>query len=223
MKKFHYNVVIATPGESYKAAYVDSLVETLRWLNEKDFTYTLLNNYSSFVSSAREMTATGTVSQNWETNEIGSGKFTYDKIFWIDSDISWTVENFEKLLLSELDIVSGLYAVGGAGQVSAMNLELGTPRIMDKIAFMMSDSPVEVDGVGFGFVAMKKGVFEKVPRPWFEILKVPVPTRALSLPEINASEDFSFCMKAKNAGFQIWVDPSVRVGHHKQIVLTLDW
>jgi len=218
MEKPHYNVVIATPGESYKAAYVDSLVETLRWLSENGFSYTLLNNYSSFVASAREMTATGTVSQNWETNEIGSGEFTYDKIFWIDSDMSWSVENFQRLLSSDLDIVSGLAAVGGAGQVGVMRLDMGTPRIMDKVAFMLTDGPVEVDGVGFGFVAMKQGVFEKVPRPWFEILKVPVAMRM-----VNASEDFSFCMKAREAGFQIWVDPLVRVGHHKEVILTVDW
>lgn len=218
MEKPHYNVVIATPGDSYKAAYVDSLVETLRWLSENGFSYTLLNNYSSFVASAREMTATGTVSQNWETNEIGSGEFTYDKIFWIDTDISWSVEDFEKILSSPLDIVSGLYGVGGSGAVNAMRLEMGTPRGMDKVFFMLSDHPVQVDGVGFGFVAMKQGVFERIPRPWFEILKAPVAMRL-----VNLSEDYSFCKKAREAGFEIWVDPLVRVGHHKEVILTVDW
>ena len=216
--KPHYHVVIATPGESYKAAYVDSLVETLEWCYEKDLKVKLLNNYSSFVASAREMTATGTVGQNWATNEIGSGEFTYDKIFWIDSDVSWKVEDFEKLLDSDKDIISGLVPVGGAGQVGVMQLDMGTPRLMDKVAFMLTDGPVEVDGVGFGFVAMKQGVFEKVPRPWFEILKVPVAMRM-----VNASEDFSFCLKAREAGYKIWVDPSVRCGHHKEVILQIDW
>ncbi|MGA1717681.1 MAG: hypothetical protein ACO38Q_02620 [Aquiluna sp.] len=218
MEKPHYNVVIATPGESYKAAYVDSLVKTLQWLDGEWMSYTLLNNYSSFVASAREMTATGTVSQNWETTEIGSGEFTYDNLFWIDSDICWEVEDFRKLLASNLDIVSGLYGVGGSGRVNAMRLDMGTPRSLDKIEFMLTDAPVEVDGVGFGFLRVKSGVFERIPRPWFEILKVPVAMRL-----VNLSEDYSFCKKAQESGFQIWIDPSVRVGHHKEVVFNVDW
>ena len=216
--KPHYHVVIATPGESYKAAYVDSLVETLEWCYEEDLRVKLLNNYSSFVASAREMTATGTTGQNWATNEIGSGEFTYDKIIWIDSDVSWTVEDFEKLIDSDEDIISGLVPVGGAGQVGVMQLDMGTPRLMDKVAFMLTDSPMEVDGVGFGFVCMKSGVFENIKRPWFEILKVPVGERM-----VNASEDFSFCIKAREAGYKIWVDPSVKCGHHKEVILQIDW
>lgn len=212
----HYDIVIATPGNNYTAAYVDSLLETVEFLHGEWKSYKLLNNYSSFVPSAREMTATGTVGQNWETNEIGSGEFTYDQIFWIDSDISWSVSDFERLYRSERDIVSGLYGVGGGGRVAAMRLEGGTPQGMDILEFMLDDCEVEVDGVGFGFVRMKSGVFEKVSRPWFEILKVPVEMRM-----VNLSEDYSFCRKAQEAGFQIWVDPRVMVRHHKEIVVDL--
>jgi hypothetical protein len=217
-EKPHYNVVFATPGNAMSAGYVESLVKTLHWLGKQGLSYTLLNNYSSFVSSAREMTATGSEGQNWSAVELGGGQFTYDKVFWIDSDIAWGVEEFKTLFYSDKDIISGLYAVGGAGRVCATRFVEGKPTVMDSMTFELADGLVRVNGVGFGFVCMKQGVFEKVPRPWFEILKVPV--EGADFP-VNLSEDYSFCMKAEKAGFEIWVDPTVQVWHIKQVFVQI--
>ena len=32
-------------------------------------------------------------------------------------------------------------------------------------------------------------------------------------------EDVSFCLDAKEAGFDIWCDPRIRVGHEKQRII----
>jgi hypothetical protein len=103
------------------SAYVQALVDTTRVLNEKGISYQLLTKSGSFVPSTRELTATDTFSHNWETREIASGKYTYNKIIWIDSDIEWTPEDFLKLYYSDLDIISGLYQTNPNGTV-AVNL-----------------------------------------------------------------------------------------------------
>jgi hypothetical protein len=214
--KSHYNVVIATPGHSMKAEYVRSLVETCQWLSEEGYTYKLLNKYSSFVPSARELTATDTYVHNWQTRQVGSGEFTYDKIFWIDSDIEWAIEAFSRLFESDLDIVSGLYQTSPNGTV-AVNFpdNEGRPTKVNKVEFLLHDEPVKVGGVGFGFVAMKHGVFETMERPWFLI-------RRIKWDDVdfytNVGEDYSWCANAQKAGFDIWVDPQVKVLHHKETV-----
>jgi len=214
--KPHYNVVIATPGRQFHADYVMSLMETTKWLNENGLTYTMLNTYSSFVPSAREMTATGTYVHNWETKEVGSGKFTYDKIFWIDSDISWTNEDFRRIYESELDVVSGLYQTDVYGTVACNYPDNeGRPTKVNKVEFLLFDEPVEVGGVGFGFVAMKQGVFENIPRPWFGIKKIKWPEHDFLT---NVGEDYSWCYNATGAGYKIWIDPLVKVNHHKETV-----
>lgn len=212
----HYHVVFCTPGDSVTAGYLDSMMKTVEWCAVEGLTYILLNNYSSFVPSAREMTATGTDGLDWKAEGIGAGKFTYDKVFWIDSDIAWTVEDFELLLDSDFDIVSGLYSVGDSGRVNTMRLVEGKPSAMDSMVFSLSDGPVQVDGVGFGFVAMKQGVFERIPRPWFQIQQIEI--EAADFP-VNLSEDYSFCLKARRAGYEIWVEPGVRVKHLKSVFL----
>jgi hypothetical protein len=216
MTKPHYDVLIATPGDSLEPAYVESLVQTTEWLNSKGLTYKWLNKSSSFVPSARELTATDTYFQNYKTNEIGNGEFTYGVIFWIDSDISWDVEDFVRIYESDKEIISGLYQTHPNGTVAAaFDSGNGLPRIVNESEFILWDEPVEAWGVGFGFVAMKQGVFENVPRPWFEIKKVRWPEHEF---DTNVGEDYSWCMKAREAGYQVLIDPMVKVLHHKSTI-----
>lgn len=212
----HYNIVLATPGHSMKAEYVQSLVKTTCWMNSQGLKYTYLNKYSSFVPSARELTATNTFHHDWHTREVGSGEFTYDKIVWIDSDIEWEVEDFERLYLSDHDIISGLVQTDPRGTV-AVNYpdENGRPTFVNKVEFLLHDEPVEVGGVGFGFVAMKSGVFENMSRPWFLIRRIQWEDVDFMT---NVGEDYSWCANAVESGYKIWVDPLVKVKHHKETV-----
>lgn len=214
--KNYYDVVIATPGNSLETAYVESLVETIKWMESEGLSYKWLNKSSSFVPSARELTATDTYSHNWETNSVGSGEFSYGKIVWIDSDVSWDVEDFKKLYYSELEIVSGLYMTHPNGTVAvAFDNGEGLPRKVNESEFILWDEPVEAWGVGFGFVAMEQGVFENISRPWFEIQKIRWPEHKF---DTNVGEDYSWCMKAREAGYKVWVDPTVKVLHHKSTI-----
>ena len=36
-------------------------------------------------------------------------------------------------------------------------------------------------------------------------------------------EDVSFCLDAKEAGFEIWCDPRIRVGHEKTRIIQNEW
>jgi hypothetical protein len=215
-QKAHFNVLIATPGRNFVPEYVESVMDTCAWLSSQGLTYKFLNKYSSFVPSARELTATNTYSHDYDTNEIGCGKFTYDKIVWIDSDISWDVDTFKKLFESDKEIISGIYQTGPSGIVAlALPDDDGLPRKVNKVEFLLWEDPFEVLAVGFGFVAMKSGVFENIKRPWFLVEKIKWP----SVPfETNVGEDYSWCMRARNAGYKIWADPTITVLHHKDTI-----
>ena len=74
---------------------------------------------------------------------------------------------------------------------------------------------MEVEYNGMGFMLIKKGVFEKVEYPWFCQLK-----KQIGDLEDYCSEDVAFCHLARKAGFQIFIDPQLVVGHEKMRVLT---
>lgn len=216
----HYGVVIATPGKELHQDYVNSLMETTTWLSSQGISYKWLNKSGSLVSTTRELTALNSFSPDWEAREIGRGEFTYDKIFWIDSDISWTVENFRTILESDLDIVGGLYQTAPDGRVAVAKFDLeGRPTIVREQDFIFEEERlIEVYGLGFGFIAMKQGVFEACSRPWFYMRSIRWPQLDF---DTNIGEDYSFCVNAREAGFKTFLDLQVKVKHHKEIIYEL--
>lgn len=142
------------------------------------------------------------------------GQITYDKILWIDSDIIFTVDDAMRLLDHDKDVVSGAYLLG-SGEVTAYPKLLGPGFTYGEVKEMTE--PVEVAGCGFGFLAVRQGVFESLSRPWFQAAMVTTED-GFSFPMMG--EDLSWCKRVIDAGFEIWFDPTIRVTHHKMIKLT---
>lgn len=219
--KPHYNVIIATPGNSFTPGYMRSILVTTTILNQEGLTWNFLNQGGSLVSMARESTIGGVDTNNIEMTEPCSGDFTYDKIMWIDSDIEWSPKDFFTLYNSDKDIISGCYLMEDR-HIPIYNQPRG--GMMPEQLLYERKEPFKIAGAGFGFLCVKQGVFEKMPRPWFG--PVPVPNYNEKTGErtedfILVGEDLSWCTKAINCGFDIWVDPSVRVIHQK--TFKLNW
>lgn len=213
-EKPHVDILICTPGRMMEAEYVKSLVETIKHLDSIGISYIYLNEYSSQVSAAREATAMGSTLLSAFSTEPLNGQVTYKKMIWIDSDISWNVEDFIKLYESRYDVVSGLY-------FNERGVPLFTFKendiFFDKEKIKHKKYPFEVFGAGFGFIAMKSGVFENCKRPWFETEFQRITNEEGKEMFIPWGEDFSWCIKAHDAGYKIMLDPSIAVGHHKKI------
>jgi hypothetical protein len=205
----HYNVVFCTPGANFTAGYLQSILMTVYALNNEGLSWFFLNSSSSHVAVAREGTIAGAA--KWGTGEVTkpmNGDFTYDKLMWIDSDIQWTPQDFARLYYSDKDIVSGCYLMMDRSTPIYQNVLSPMMREEDLLRY---DAPFKTNGVGFGFLCVKSGVFEAISRPWFSL----VGTDSQFGMEVILGEDLAWCIKAKNAGFDIWVDPAVKVSHHK--------
>ena len=62
------------------------------------------------------------------------------------------------------------------------------------------DTLFECDAVGFGAVLIKTDVLRKIPKPWF-----------FGMPQTG--EDVTLCIKARKAGFSVWMDSRIKLGH----------
>jgi hypothetical protein len=204
----HYNVLIATPGHSVTIQYLKSLIETIKILIQENITWRFINQYSSQVSAAREGTIMDDNFLDITNNKPLLGKETYDTVIWIDSDIAWTPEDFLKLYRSDKDITTGAY-------VSDQGVLMYTPSNQEHLK---ETEHIEITHAGFGFIAIKQGVFENTTRPWFQTqyTKTTVDGKEYLIPY---GEDYSFCSKARQAGFKIFLDPTVKVTHYKTIPL----
>ena len=76
--------------------------------------------------------------------------------------------------------------------------------------------PFTCDYTGFGWVLIKNGVFEKLEYPWFA-----PKMQVFESGDVQdmCGEDVSFCLDAQEAGYEIWADPRIRVGHEKTRVI----
>jgi hypothetical protein len=213
--KPHFNVVFATPGNSFTPGYVRSLLLSTNALNQEGLTWNFLNQGGSLVAMARETTIGGYDTNNIDMTQPCSGDFTYDMIMWIDSDISWMPTDLFAIYNSDKEIISGCYLMEDR-HIPIYQQPRG--GMMPEQLLDNYKNPFKVAGCGFGFVGVKNGVFEKMPRPWFG----PVPIESFDEKTGEKKEDFilvgedlSWCTKAINSGFDIWIDPDVRVVHQK--------
>ena len=86
------------------------------------------------------------------------------------------------------------------------------------------NKPFTVDYTGFGWLLIQKGVFEdfdengkkKIEYPWFAPKMQVFESGNV---QDMCGEDVSFCLDAKEAGYEIWCDPRIRVGHEKTRII----
>jgi hypothetical protein len=99
---------------------------------------------------------------------------------------------------------------------------LSSPLLFDEVKD--DTEPIEIEGAGMGFMAVKQGVFEKIGRPWFQEAEAPHDFNDGKGPSIFkvTGEDLSFCVRAREAGFEIWLDPTIQLVHNKVMKLTWD-
>ena len=76
--------------------------------------------------------------------------------------------------------------------------------------------PFTVDYSGFGWIMIKKGVFETLEYPWFAPKMQVFESGNV---QDMCGEDVSFCLDAKENGDEIWCDPRIRVGHEKTRII----
>lgn len=216
----HFNVVITTPGHHMCAEYVKSLIATIHTLQANNISWIYQSEYASLVTNAREATITGSRNLEVFNSSPGKGQYTYDKIFCIDSDIVWNPEHFLKLLTSDKDVISGVYfEAQGADAMIHREKNDFRPMKREEIELLQQlDEPIEVYGVGMGFMCLKSGVFESLKRPWFGLGKVVQEVDGVTY-ELPLGEDLFFCERVAENGHKVFVDLSVIVGHIKSNIV----
>jgi len=131
-----------------------------------------------------------------------------DYVFFLDTDVVPPQDALVQLLGWKLPIVSGLYW-------SKARVPCAYKFHPDRDHVKAIDPPfrerfMEVDAVGNGCLLIDTRVFKKIPQPWFKWDMLPwTPPGEPS----GHSEDINFCLKAKEHGFQIYLDTAVRCKH----------
>ena len=209
-------IALCTPGDSWGPSFLRGIVNTVTILAANGVEIIHSQEAASDVATVRNMTSGGD-SKFGPKQKPFNGEVTYDYMLWIDSDQGFAFDDLARLMKRRRDICSGwCKTISGHSNVGLHFDEkhfkkAGDIPLMAPKGIKSRNVPFKVDFVGFAFVLIAQGVFEKIPYPWFSHDEITMDNGVVR----QMGEDFTFCRKARDAGFSIWVDPEVRVSHTK--------
>ena len=147
---------------------------------------------------------------------IGLGS---DYVLWLDSDMVFPADVLEHFINTmeekNIDILSGLYF---------RRVPPYTPTVFSKIYHdeygvhckEFDEIPTEifeVEALGFGCVCMKTSVLVDVFSKHYDLFT----------PMEGVGEDIAFCVRAKECGYKIYVDPTFDLGHVGHQMITREF
>lgn len=213
-------IIFCLTGTSFSGKFLDCFIDIIAFCMQSSIQFAVSRRESPVVYYVRNMCLGGDVLRG-ENQKPFNGKTDYTHLMWIDNDIIFTPQQFEKLLSYNKDIVSGIYMM--ADQIHFATVETWDQEYFKKngsFKFLVQDeikdktNLMEVAYTGLGFMLVKKGVFESLTYPWFRPI-----FHTIGTAKDFCSEDTSFCQLVREKGYKIYIDPQVRVGHLKSIVL----
>ena len=218
-------IVFCLPGRGVSYTFLKNFVQLCFECVQQGASIQISQDYSSMVNFARCKVLGANVLKGPD-QKPWQGKLEYDYQLWIDSDIVFNLEAFYKLIWMDKDIAAGWYVTEDGRTTSVahwleedefeQNGGVMNHEMVDGI--QKRRKPFTCDYTGFGWVMIKKGVFEHpdMKYPWFAPQMQVFESGAV---QDMCGEDVSFCLEAIKAGFEIWCDPTIRVGHEKMRII----
>lgn len=146
-------------------------------------------------------------------------QYGHDSVLWIDSDVVFNVNDVLKIINHDLPICAGAYPFK-----NPHTRQMTITMIDDEEIEFGSNKLVEIQCAATGFLFIKKHVYYDI----IERYNMPLCNTSFDQPcypvfkpdnwNINGvdyylGEDYSFCMRARECGYKIMLDPSIKLGH----------
>ena len=125
----------------------------------------------------------------------------FDRVLWLDSDMVFQPDIVDALEFCEKPFVCGAFQSRRPPYSSCVFKDIRLKSLERVKEYGLE--PFRVDGCGFACVLMKTEVLEAVSRKHGKCFT----------PMEDYGEDLAFCVRAKEEGYEIWCDPTARVGH----------
>lgn len=132
----------------------------------------------------------------------------FSEVLWIDSDMVFSDSLYDDLKTCGKDMVCGLFISRHNPYLNCLFSRLGDKA--ERITEITGTDAFRVAGCGFGAVLMQTQVLRDVMTGTHGKCFIPEP---------NLGEDLAFCQRAAGAGYEIWCEPTARVGHIGEIVI----
>lgn len=183
---------------------VRSLLETQGLMQENNIPFVLhMENGGSLVHHSRTIVAYEFL------------KSDCNRLFWVDSDISWRGKDFLKFvaLSTKMEVVCGAYPTKSDEPLFFLNVK-------DDALETNEYGCLPIDGIGLGFTIIQREVIEKLaeraPKLKYPKIDQPIP-RFFRCDDNNGEargEDMAFFSDIRDLGYRVNLDPSITLGHN---------
>ena len=129
-----------------------------------------------------------------------------DWLLFIDDDMVVPTDTLTRLLDHGVDIVGGLAFRRNPPYLPCIARWNADNQVMETVVDVPRTGLVEVGGIGMGCTLIRRRVFETLAAPRFAHRG-------------GLGEDYSFCLLAAEAGFKIYCDTSLVIGHVASVVV----
>lgn len=175
--------------------FVESLTKLIRRLDADEVDYEVAFQGGTLVYIARDKLSKKAI----------SGDYTH--VLWLDSDMVFTEDLFDDLKDSGKNFVTGIAHSRREPYSSCIFSEIYPCFRKWKGAY--PDKTFKIAACGFACVLISTNIIKEV---WDEHGTAFFPERMLG-------EDVAFCKRASELGYEIWAEPSVKMGHIGQTVI----
>jgi hypothetical protein len=213
-------IVFCLPGKDYSREFMLSWSDLIMQAGAKGHQIMISQQYSSVVHFARSKCLGGNALKGPDQKPF-QGEVDYDVIMWIDSDMVFKPEDFFKLLESPHDVTAGLYMMENLQEFAVVKewnedffLKNGSFKFLRPDDIVGAPQYMPVAYAGMGWMMIRKGAIEDLTYPWFWS-----PVQKIGEAVDMNSEDVAFCRSLNEAGHQIHIDTTIRVGHQKSMII----
>lgn len=185
-------LLIGVPCVDYMhSEFVKCLTQLILQLKDDGVNFTLFLNPGSLIHIARDKIASKAINEG------------YTHVLWLDSDMVFGPKLLEDLQFSGKPFVTGICASRRKPYVGCVFSQIDDINHLTRVENIPQEA-FEVQGCGFACVLIET-----------EILKAVMMNNhgRCFLPMDAYGEDLAFCIRARQLGYHIYAEPTVRPGH----------
>ncbi|HEY6019182.1 MAG TPA: class I SAM-dependent methyltransferase [Candidatus Paceibacterota bacterium] len=200
-------VTIAIPNrDDFRAEMVATLMRTI---TQTGALCNLTMPSTCYIDNARN--------QCWDDAKA----FGSDYLLFMDSDnsIDYAGNAFQKFVELGKDVVSGVYVQRAFPY--RPNVYNFTENGMVQNLLTIPNEPFRADATGCGYLLISKKVLDAFTPATIERVGKPFNFMRYGRPN-ELREDVAFCWRLKELGFELWFDPTIKMGHHGKQNFTID-
>lgn len=189
-------LLIAIPSLDFMhVEFVRSLINLTERLSDEGIKHEVKIVSGTLVYIARDQLAAYAV----------ENEFTH--VLWLDSDMIFNDDILDDLMFCEKDFVAGIFHTRRPPHCSCIFKNLDP--IDRYTSGEYPNEPFKIAGCGFGCILMTTEIIKAVRDRFVSCF----------LPARSLGEDLAFCARVAHLGFEMWAEPTARVGHIGHIAI----